>query len=114
MSALGGGGDGGGAEEVREMIVMMTILIMMIMTIMIIMIIMMMSVYPGRRRGRWWGSSRELQSVDNHGESHSREMWSLFNLDDAKSLRVSDLVQGVTSVCQLDNQEFFDFYPAVR
>ena len=110
VSALGGGGDGGGAEEVREIIVMMTILIMMIM---IIMIIMMMSVYPGRR-GRWWGSSRELQSVDNHGESHSREMWSLFNLDDAKSLRVSDLVQGVTSVCQLDNQEFFDFYPAVR
>ena len=43
-----------------------------------------------------------------------REMWSLFNLDDTKSLRISDLVQGVTSVCQLDNQEFFDFYPAVR
>ena len=41
-------------------------------------------------------------------------MWSLFNLDDTKSLRISDLVQGVTSVCQLDNQEFFDFYPAVR
>ena len=63
--------------------------------------------------------SRGAPEVRNMSRCHVmmlmfREMWSLFNLDDTKSLRISDLVQGVTSVCQLDNQEFFDFYPAVR
>ena len=35
-------------------------------------------------------------------------------MNDTRTLRVQDLVQGVTSVCQLDGQEYFDFYPAVR
>ena len=73
------------------------------------------SVCPGRR-GR---EPRSSEGQEHHQQMMQnfimfREMWSLFNLDDTKSLRISDLVQGVTSVCQLDNQEFFDFYPAVR
>ena len=41
-------------------------------------------------------------------------MWSLFNMNDTSTLQIQDLVQGVTTICQLDNQEYMDFYPAVR
>ena len=45
----------------------------------------------------------------------TRELWSLFNLHDTASLRVAELVQGVTSICQLHtSQDFCDFYPGVR
>ena len=73
------------------------------------------SVCPGRRgRGQTSSGGQEHNKQMKTNFTMFREMWSLFNLDDTKSLRISDLVQGVTSVCQLDNQEFFDFYPAVR
>ena len=73
------------------------------------------SVCPGRRgRGPRISGGQEHHEKMMQNFIMFREMWSLFNLDDTKSLRISDLVQGVTSVCQLDNQEFFDFYPAVR
>merc|ERR1712126_680955 len=34
--------------------------------------------------------------------------------NDTSTLQIQDLVQGVTTICQLDNQEYMDFYPAVR